>query len=979
MGAEGKPGVGGDGAKGNGGKAAIGNGFQMALQRELEAVSFRRGYIQGQRPLASEKGEATVHRPLAWANQPTLQDGQTGPGSPVAPQRDTVASAAAQSVPHPSYPRSSSDLPLHTTPLPVLPGFDAGSFDLTDRFARPPDTERGRLSEAGEAPWRQGDPLTGADRLNLTGIGLSGGGIRSAAFCMGALQGIDALSGRGRSPVIDRIDYLSTVSGGNYMGTSVATGMMHRDGSFPYESKTDQAETLESQHLRNYSSFLIPKGFIDYLSWAYVLLRGLVTNAAMALPALLLLSLVVISMNPEATDLAKADFFGFWQSSFNGIWPTGLGTMVAAPVLLGALVLFMLVWTSARRWIDFPNTCPLETREKGGRILGWSLLGLGLVVFVEWQPAILREMFDALAKAAENKNPDPSSGLSQTVARFFASLGQAGYVIAPVAAALVAASQKLFNMLQATLGDTSWVGTIKRILSKFSLYALGLVVPLLLWILFLNLAFWGIQAKCKAYAHAPAFLTTVASWISACRWDFVKNPFWLEPAIGMIGVAYFWAAVLLAAFAACFSANANSLNALYRDRLARAFLTQHDKLEQGLPSEAVDTWRFSSLKPGVGHERALTEPGAAGFSAKAAFSPYLLVNTAINIQGSKLLNQRGRNADVFTLGPLVCGSDATGYVPTSALERVDPNMTLATGMAISGAAASANMGGNTIGALTFSLAMLNVRLGYWLQNPKSLKPERKRSKTETGIGAWWFLRELLGNIKDDSARVYLTDGGHIDNLGLYELLKRRCRVIIVVDAEADQGMVFSSFVRVQMLARIDHGVTIQSPWPNISVASLAAGKATGTADEQKLYNCTGPHVSVGRIVYRRGTEDDAGSMNVHGVLIYLKSSLSGDENDIVRDYRRRHPEFPHETTIDQFFSEEQFEVYRALGFHIAHGFFTGKSDASFWTPPDRARTLAFLEEVRAGLDSIGVPANYLDAIMDRALKATDAELTARGV
>jgi hypothetical protein len=73
----------------------------------------------------------------------------------------------------------------------------------------------------------------------------------------------------------------------------------------------------------------------------------------------------------------------------------------------------------------------------------------------------------------------------------------------------------------------------------------------------------------------------------------------------------------------------------------------------------------------------------------------------------------------------------------------------------------------------------------------------------------------------------------------------------------------------------------------------------------------GPHVAVGCIDYGAGKS---------GWLVYVKSSLSGDENDYIRDYARRFPRFPHETTGDQFFSEEQFEVYRALGFHAMYGF-----------------------------------------------------------
>jgi hypothetical protein len=64
------------------------------------------------------------------------------------------------------------------------------------------------------------------------------------------------------------------------------------------------------------------------------------------------------------------------------------------------------------------------------------------------------------------------------------------------------------------------------------------------------------------------------------------------------------------------------------------------------------------------------------------------------------------------------------------------------------------------------------------------------------------------------------------------------------------------------------------------------------------------------------------------VLIYIKASLSGDENDYVLSYKAGHPDFPHETTADQLFSEEQFEAYRALGEHIAVGLVSGRDPVS---------------------------------------------------
>jgi hypothetical protein len=296
-------------------------------------------------------------------------------------------------------------------------------------------------------------------------------------------------------------------------------------------------------------------------------------------------------------------------------------------------------------------------------------------------------------------------------------------------------------------------------------------------------------------------------------------------------------------------------------------------------------------------------------------------------------------------------------------------------LAISGAAFSANAGRETRPVLTFSLSALNIRLGYWIRNPKFLAKAPPPVERESGLGILYFYRELLSHIKETTKRVHLTDGGHIENLGLYELTKRRCRVIIAIDAEADQGMVFPSLVNAQLMMRLDHGVRVELPWPEITASCRVADAMIGTAKEDEIRAKAGPHVAVGRIIYRQRTPD--AGQDVHGVLIYIKSSMSGDENDVIRDYKRRNGDFPHETTLDQFFSEEQFEVYRALGFHMTRGFFTGRDHAAFWTPKDKAERAAFFAEVRNALASIAIPEDNIVAILKRANEDADASDTAR--
>src|SRR6185503_20933562 len=135
-----------------------------------------------------------------------------------------------------------------------------------------------------------------------------------------------------------------------------------------------------------------------------------------------------------------------------------------------------------------------------------------------------------------------------------------------------------------------------------------------------------------------------------------------------------------------------------------------------------------------------------------------------------------------------------------------------------------------------------------------------------------------------------------DNVGIYPLLERRCQVIIACDAEADPSIAFGSFTEALRHAYVDLGVDV-----DIDLSMLLPDPATGLSKA---------HCAIGRIRY----PECPGRPNW---LIYMKNSLTGNEPAPVLNYKRTSPEFPHESTADQFFDDSQFESYRALGDHIA--------------------------------------------------------------
>jgi hypothetical protein len=404
------------------------------------------------------------------------------------------------------------------------------------------------------------------------------------------------------------------------------------------------------------------------------------------------------------------------------------------------------------------------------------------------------------------------------------------------------------------------------------------------------------------------------------------------------------AAAVLFLFWAILSVNSNSLHQLYRDRLGQAFLIKR-KLNGAVHDEIdyADAFKLSQIDTGR--------------------TPYHLINTALNVPGSAFANRRGRNADFFMFSRHYIGSEATGYVATEPAEAIVDGLNIGTAMAISGAAAAPNMGMASIRPLSPTIALLNVRLGRWIRHPMDIAI--RASKLEDRVDAYWekaekdkaagrvviakppeepqlrriprpihLLYEAFSKtgvsvgrldsqaIKQKHGFVFLTDGGHIDNLGVYELLRRRCKLIIAIDGEADPDFDSGSLVQVERFARIDMNVTIRLNWEPIGIRTQAV---TDELKKGQLKAQPGPHVALGSISYPPLTADGE---REKGVLIYIKASLSGDENDYVIAYKKANPQFPHETTLDQLFSEEQFEAYRALGQHIARRFLDGSDNVA---------------------------------------------------
>lgn len=373
-----------------------------------------------------------------------------------------------------------------------------------------------------------------------------------------------------------------------------------------------------------------------------------------------------------------------------------------------------------------------------------------------------------------------------------------------------------------------------------------------------------------------------------------------------IGLAIAAAIALLASYFV--NINRFSLHALYRNRLIRGYLgasRQQDRMPDlftGLDSH--DSPRMWNLWP----------PNGGKADVNCLFH---VINITLNLVSTKRLAWQERKAEAFTVTPKHCGSANLGFRPSkdygdsfTVTVKDQQGVALGTAMAISGAAASPNMGYASSPSLSILLTLFNVRLGWWLGNPGEAGNKHKAYRREgPRFSAAPLLFEALGQTTDDRPYVYLSDGGHFENLGLYEMVRRRCRFIVVIDAGCDADFTFYDLGNAVRKIFIDLGIRITFEGldklhnrPDPDVIKAAGKKGV-------------PYHALGRIHYVEAdgkAGDRPGCRD--GCVLYIKPAYHGTHDAAgIRSYAMTSKTFPHETTLDQFFTESQFESYRSLG------------------------------------------------------------------
>ncbi|HEV8580479.1 MAG TPA: patatin-like phospholipase family protein [Thermoanaerobaculia bacterium] len=846
------------------------------------------------------------------------------------------------------------------------------------------------------------------NRVRRSALCFSGGGIRSATFGLGLLQGL------ARHRLLDRFDYLSTVSGGGYLGSWFTAWLFHarerlrdpRKALQEVESRLrDRPESpLEPEpeplrYLRSYSRYMSPKlGLLSADTWSLVaiFLRNLFLNWLVLLP-LLAAVLIIPRVSVIFVRLGTRPWFQaqegrilpwiFWIAVVLGSFAIayisanrpGLGkhstfpsplrsqswflTLCLLPLALMA-VLITLYWA----WVRSSGT-PLSGLSFV--ILGWetspllafTLFGVLLhaggfaisriwvrqYVFGEFLGVVLTGALGGVAAwiAASQLFPAVDNELITELYVCFAAplllflflvaatlfvglssyyttdadrewLARAGAWILIASAVRIAFSAIVIFGPVAVLKFTAWVSSIGGVS--------GLVTLLL-----------GRSAKTKGKKSsqpdqqdktsvvldkllvlaAPTFAASIFVLLSLGTTVFIRwlseiwFPGYFWPGIKGLHGDYWWplsvvyyspwkpvvgvlAVLLLIGLIMGFFVDINrfSLHAAYRDRLIRAYLgASRGSERRPNPFTGFDEQDNILMKRLRGNR------------------PLHVVNMALNLVAGKKLAWQDRKAETFTVSALHAGSFRLGYRDAAEYGRhrnrkVDIAISLGTSVAISGAAASPNMGYHSSPVVTFLLALFNVRLGWWLGNPG---PYGDRTYDTPGprFAPRPLFSEAFGLTDSQHPYVYLSDGGHFENLALYEMVLRRCHFIVVSDGGQDPDFTFEDLGNALSKIRVDLGVPIK-----FDKILMGLKRESGEGYDVTAAKHPAPYCAIARICYScvdDGAED--------GVLLYIKPSLNGTEPADVFHYARLHPQFPHESTADQLYTESQFESYRELGSH----------------------------------------------------------------
>lgn len=669
------------------------------------------------------------------------------------------------------------------------------------------------------------------EAIGATGICCSGGGIRSAAFNLGALQALQ------RCDRIKTADYIAAVSGGSYIAAAYC--MVAKAGprdvaqSAHGDSNADLLDAQqpfapgspEEQYLRNRSSYMAPDASAKvYL--VFRLLLGVMINVVF-------LALPLAALTILATVLVYGPFYG------SELQLPALAQWI--PAILAGLSVLVGVACVLR-------AAPSDAWRRISEIWSVRLLAAGALM------ALLALVLPILAEA--------NLGAPEDTAELSGASGATG-LLAGLLACLFEACSTSRKAASADAGRVrSWIAKrTPRVRRAIVLAGAAIAGPLLV----LTGAVVALRFAVERYdSHGP--------------WS-------------LVGLA----AALLAAFALLYrfaDMTSWSLHPFYKRRLCTAFA-----LKRIRPGDDERTRHREHL----GHEAAQGIAIERDFDSVVPLSesalhngPTLVVCAAANVSDPGA-TAPGRRVTSFTFSAHTIGGPLVGALPTKQFEdafdgtRRRRDLSLPAAVAMSGAAISPSSGKVGSRSLTFLLTLANMRLGVWVPNPTWVAgAEARERRRYRRPRPWYLLQELLGRNRLDARYLYVSDGGHYENLALVELLRRGCTTIYCFDASG--GQTFSALGDAVALARSELGVEI-----DIDPARLTAKGDPLVAEDEAI-----------RVAFRYRSGEE-------GVLVYARNVVGPRATWDVRAHQLADSGFPNDSTMDQLYTDQKFESYRALG------------------------------------------------------------------
>jgi hypothetical protein len=661
---------------------------------------------------------------------------------------------------------------------------------------------------------KAGYKILGDPERDAVGLALSGGGIRSATFNLGILQALE------RVGLLRCIDYLSTVSGGGYIGSSL-TWFMSRLKSkyFPFDTNNPVMGVLADKLLtrfRTRGNYMTPGEGLTWWALIAAILTGIIVNLIVVIPILLFIFWILgMRLPPLPCFLNWLVVNVPYTKGEEPTWFTAI-LLLGIVALLVSLVVTVL-YSLTTRFITCFRSCRVQRYMN--RMMGRMLM-CGVVGIIVGTIPIVKMILE--------------THLPEWIHSAMSSISLSGILLI-----LGGLTCKKYG------NETKGIRTI--------LLTLG--VGFLIYGIFI--------------------------WLY-----YITEHYHLRSAVYIIALA----CSLLVAF--CADINHISMHRFYRNRLMETYLPVQVRDERGQEENIMDE---SVTPPVKSRERDADLCYLTRIEQTAA--PYQIINTNMQTVGSCNLKLKGRGGDSFIFSPLFCGSGCTSYVRSC--DYIKGKVNLATAMAISGAAVDPNTCVTRSRPLAFLMALLNIRLGYWIRNPRTID-----LRNAPWRNPWWYkiFNEMLGiGLDETSSSIHLSDGGHFENLGLYELIKRECKYIIVCDATADADYVFDDLARAIERVRVDFGTEI-----TIDTRPI---RPFNKAQKISWEACV-----VGEIQYKKSDHK--------GVIVYVNSTLVKNLPEDIYAYQRKNPAFPDQGTGDQFFDEQQFEAYRELGFQLGFKYFS---------------------------------------------------------